>query len=147
MRQSGRRDVRRLVHLPLVHVEAGERFLAQLAGVDDPEDKRKIIGEEFIRVFEEEARRLGNVPPILVQGTLLSDVIESGGEARASRRRSSPTTTSVDFRRTSIFELVEPLRMLFKDEVRRVGGGAWSARGNGLAPAVPGPRPGDQDHR
>ena len=106
-------------HVPLVHVEAGERFLAQLAGVDDPEDKRKIIGEEFIRVFEEEARRLGNVP-YLVQGTLYSDVIESGGsegvaETIKSHHNVGGLPEDVDF------ELVEPLRMLFKDEVRRVG--------------------------
>ena len=65
-------------HVPLVHVDAEERFLSRLAGVDDPEQKRKIIGEEFIRVFEEESRKLGDVP-FLVQGTLYSDVIESGG--------------------------------------------------------------------
>src|SRR5262249_62397382 len=65
-------------HVPLVHVQAQERFLARLAGVTDPEQKRKTIGEEFIRVFEEEARKLGDVR-WLVQGTLYSDVIESGG--------------------------------------------------------------------
>ena len=106
-------------HVPLVHVEAEERFLAQLAGVDDPEQKRKIIGEEFIRVFEEEARRLGDVP-YLVQGTLYSDVIESGGsegvaETIKSHHNVGGLPEDVDF------ELVEPLRMLFKDEVRRVG--------------------------
>jgi GMP synthase (glutamine-hydrolysing) len=66
-------------HVPLVHVQAQERFLSRLAGVDDPEQKRKIVGEEFIRVFEEEAASLGNVR-FLVQGTLYSDVIESGGD-------------------------------------------------------------------
>ncbi len=106
-------------HVPLVHVEAEERFLTQLAGVDDPEQKRKIIGEEFIRVFEEEARRLGDVP-YLVQGTLYSDVIESGGsegvaETIKSHHNVGGLPEDVDF------ELVEPLRMLFKDEVRRVG--------------------------
>ena len=65
-------------HVPLVHVQAQRRFLGRLEGVDDPETKRKIIGEEFIRVFEDEARRLGDVR-WLVQGTLYSDVIESGG--------------------------------------------------------------------
>ncbi|MGZ4290480.1 MAG: glutamine-hydrolyzing GMP synthase, partial [Gaiellaceae bacterium] len=68
-----------LFHVPLVHVEAQERFLARLAGVTEPEQKRKIIGEEFIRVFEDEARKLGDVK-WLVQGTLYSDVIESGGD-------------------------------------------------------------------
>jgi GMP synthase (glutamine-hydrolysing) len=65
-------------HVPLVHVQAQERFLARLAGVTDPETKRKIIGEEFIRVFEDQARSVGD-PPWLVQGTLYCDVIESGG--------------------------------------------------------------------
>jgi GMP synthase (glutamine-hydrolysing) len=67
-----------LYHVPLVHVQAQERFVSKLAGVTDPERKRKIVGEEFIRVFEDEARRLGDVK-WLVQGTLYSDVIESGG--------------------------------------------------------------------
>ena len=106
-------------HVPLVHVDAEERFLSRLAGVDDPEQKRKIIGEEFIRVFEEEARKLGEVP-FLVQGTLYSDVIESGGsdgvaETIKSHHNVGGLPEDVDF------ELVEPLRMLFKDEVRRVG--------------------------
>src|SRR5207248_10687095 len=65
--------------VPLVHVQAEERFLAKLAGVSEPEEKRKRTGEEFIRVFEEQARRLGDVR-WLVQGTLYSDVIESGGD-------------------------------------------------------------------
>ena len=85
--------------IPLVHVDAEERFLARLAGVDEPERKRKIIGEEFIRVFEEEAEKLEDAG-FLVQGTLYSDVIESGGE-RPARRRSSPTTTSAACPRTS----------------------------------------------
>jgi GMP synthase (glutamine-hydrolysing) len=106
-------------HVPLVHVDAEERFLARLAGIEDPERKRKIIGEEFIRVFEEEARALGDVP-FLVQGTLYSDVIESGGsegvaETIKSHHNVGGLPEDVDF------ELVEPLRMLFKDEVRRVG--------------------------
>ncbi len=106
-------------HVPLVHVDAEERFLARLEGIDDPEEKRRRIGEEFIRVFEEEARRLGHVP-FLVQGTLYSDVIESGGEAGVAARIKShhnvgglPDDMEMD--------LVEPLRQLFKDEVRRVG--------------------------
>ena len=85
-------------HVPLVHVDAQERFLSRLDGVTDPEEKRKAIGEEFIRVFEEESRRLGEVR-LLVQGTLYSDVIESGGEAW-SRRRSSRITTSAGCPRT-----------------------------------------------
>jgi GMP synthase (glutamine-hydrolysing) len=105
-------------HVPLVHVNAQERFLSRLAGVDDPERKRKIVGEEFIRVFEEEARRLGDVR-CLVQGTLYSDVIESGGTDNAEVIKSHHNVGGLpaDMR----MELVEPLRLLFKDEVRRVG--------------------------
>jgi GMP synthase (glutamine-hydrolysing) len=105
-------------HVPLVHVQAQERFLARLAGVADPEEKRKIVGEEFIRVFEEEAKRLGDVR-FLVQGTLYSDVIESGGTDNAELIKSHHNVGGLpkDMR----MELVEPLRLLFKDEVRRVG--------------------------
>lgn len=106
-------------HVPLVHVDARDRFLTRLAGVTDPEEKRKIIGEEFIRVFEEEARRLGDVD-FLVQGTLYSDVIESGGEVGIAAKIKSHHNVGglPDDMRMS---LVEPLRLLFKDEVRRVG--------------------------
>ena len=86
-------------HVPLVHVDAEERFLGKLAGITDPEEKRRTIGEEFIRVFEQESERLGQIE-YLVQGTLYSDVIESGG-TRASPRRSSRTTTSAACPRTS----------------------------------------------
>ncbi len=106
-------------HVPLVHVDARERFLRRLAGVTDPEEKRKIIGEEFIRVFEEEARALGDVR-FLVQGTLYSDVIESGGDVGVAATIKSHHNVGglpADMR----MELVEPLRLLFKDEVRRVG--------------------------
>jgi GMP synthase (glutamine-hydrolysing) len=102
----------------LVHVEAEERFLDRLAGVEEPELKRKIIGEEFIRVFEDEARKLEGAR-FLVQGTLYSDVIESGGEGHGaatikSHHNVGGLPDDLDF------ELVEPLRMLFKDEVRAV---------------------------
>jgi len=106
-------------HVPLVHVEAQERFLSRLRGVTDPEQKRKIIGEEFIRVFEEEARALGDVK-WLVQGTLYSDVIESGGTdgvAETIKSHHNVGGLPDDMQ----MELVEPLRLLFKDEVRRVG--------------------------
>ena len=106
-------------HVPLVHVQAQERFLAKLAGVTDPEQKRKIIGEEFIRVFEEEARNLGDVK-WLVQGTLYSDVIESGGTdgvAETIKSHHNVGGLPADMK----MKLVEPLRLLFKDEVRRVG--------------------------
>jgi GMP synthase (glutamine-hydrolysing) len=106
-------------HVPLVHVQAQDRFLDLLAGVEDPEQKRKIIGREFIRVFEDEARRLGDVR-WLVQGTLYSDVIESGGtDGVAATIKSHHNVGGLpDDMKMS---LVEPLRLLFKDEVRRVG--------------------------
>jgi GMP synthase (glutamine-hydrolysing) len=106
-------------HVPLVHVDASARFLARLEGVTDPEEKRKIIGEEFIRVFEQEARRLGDVR-WLVQGTLYSDVIESGGTdgvAETIKSHHNVGGLPADMK----MKLVEPLRLLFKDEVRRVG--------------------------
>ena len=106
-------------HVPLVHVQAQERFLTRLAGVEDPEEKRKIVGEEFIRVFEDEATKLGDVR-FLVQGTLYSDVIESGGDDEVAAKIKSHHNVGglpADMR----MELVEPLRLLFKDEVRRVG--------------------------
>jgi GMP synthase (glutamine-hydrolysing) len=104
--------------VPLVAVDAADRFLSRLAGVSDPETKRKIIGAEFIRVFEEEAAKLENVT-FLVQGTLYSDVIESGGGTGAATIKSHHNVGGLpdDLE----FELVEPLRALFKDEVRAVG--------------------------
>jgi GMP synthase (glutamine-hydrolysing) len=104
--------------VPLVAVDASERFLARLRGVTDPEEKRKRIGAEFIRVFEEEAAKLDHVN-FLVQGTLYSDVIESGGGTGAATIKSHHNVGGLpdDLE----FELVEPLRTLFKDEVRAVG--------------------------
>ena len=106
-------------HVPLVHVQAQERFLSRLERVDDPEQKRKIIGEEFIRVFEEEARKLGDVR-FLVQGTLYSDVIESGGDDEVAAKIKSHHNVG-GLPADMHMKLVEPLRLLFKDEVRRVG--------------------------
>jgi GMP synthase (glutamine-hydrolysing) len=105
-------------HVPLVAVDASERFLSRLGGVSDPEEKRKRIGAEFIRVFEEEAAKLDDVR-FLVQGTLYSDVIESGGGTGAATIKSHHNVGGLpdDLE----FELVEPLRSLFKDEVRAVG--------------------------
>jgi GMP synthase (glutamine-hydrolysing) len=105
-------------HVPLVAVDAEDRFLARLRGVSDPETKRKIIGEEFIRVFEEEAAGLEGAR-YLVQGTLYSDVIESGGGTGAATIKSHHNVGGLP--EDLEFELVEPLRTLFKDEVRRVG--------------------------
>jgi GMP synthase (glutamine-hydrolysing) len=104
--------------VPLVAVDAEDRFLAKLAGVSDPECKRKIIGAEFIRVFEEEAAKLDDVD-FLVQGTLYSDVIESGGGTGAATIKSHHNVGGLP--EDLQFELVEPLRALFKDEVRAVG--------------------------
>ncbi len=102
----------------LVRVNCADRFLGRLAGVSDPETKRKIIGEEFIRVFEEEAKKIGTVD-FLVQGTIYPDVIESGaGDAAVikSHHNVGGLPDYVDFK-----EIVEPLRSLFKDEVRSLG--------------------------
>ncbi len=111
-------------HIPLVHVQAQERFLELLDGVEEPEEKRKIIGREFIRVFEEEAAKLSSKDSAdvkwLVQGTLYCDVIESGGtEGVAATIKSHHNVGGLpdDMK----MKLVEPLRLLFKDEVRRVG--------------------------
>ncbi len=106
--------------IKLVHASAEERFLSRLAGVDDPERKRKIIGEEFIRVFEEEAEKLPDVR-FLVQGTLYSDVIESGGDGRAGAATIKSHHNVGGLPEDLDLDLVEPLRMLFKDEVRAVG--------------------------
>jgi GMP synthase (glutamine-hydrolysing) len=104
--------------VPLVAVDAEDRFLERLKGLSDPELKRKAIGAEFIRVFEEEAERIGDAG-FLVQGTLYSDVIESGGGTGAATIKSHHNVGGLpdDLQ----FELVEPLRALFKDEVRAVG--------------------------
>jgi GMP synthase (glutamine-hydrolysing) len=104
--------------VPLVAVDASERFLAKLQGVTDPELKRKTIGAEFIRVFEEEAAKLEDVR-FLVQGTLYSDVIESGGGTGTATIKSHHNVGGLP--EDLEFELVEPLRALFKDEVRAVG--------------------------
>jgi len=101
----------------LVHVKAEDRFLEALAGVTDPEEKRKIIGETFIRVFEEVAESIEDAD-FLVQGTLYPDVIESGTEAAAKIKSHHNVGGLPD---DMHFDLVEPLRDLFKDEVRSVG--------------------------
>jgi GMP synthase (glutamine-hydrolysing) len=106
--------------MDLVMVDARARFLARLAGVEDPEQKRKIIGDEFIRVFEEEAAKLGQID-FLTQGTLYPDVIESTApETKAAQKIKTHHNVGglpADLR----FQLIEPLRYLFKDEVRQVG--------------------------
>ena len=101
----------------LIRVNAQDRFLGKLKGVSDPERKRKIIGEEFIRVFEEESKKLGEIA-FLVQGTIYPDVIESGTDTSAvikSHHNVGGLPEDMEF------SLIEPLRELFKDEVRAVG--------------------------
>jgi len=104
--------------LNFVRVDAASRFLSKLAGISDPEAKRKIIGEEFIRVFEEEAKKIGAVD-FLAQGTIYPDIIESGAGGSKlvkSHHNVGGLPDYVDFK-----EIVEPLRLLFKDEVRELG--------------------------
>ena len=96
----------------LVYVDAADRFLTRLEGVSDPEQKRKIIGAEFIRVFEEEARKLEGIE-FLAQGTIYPDIVESHGVKAHHNVGGLPDDLK--------FDLVEPLRLLFKDEVRQVG--------------------------
>ena len=105
-------------NMNLIRVNAEDRFLKKLEGISEPEQKRKIIGEEFIRVFEEEARKLGNVD-VLVQGTIYPDVIESGS-GNASTIKSHHNVGGLP-ERMEFEQIVEPLRDLFKDEVRKVG--------------------------
>ncbi|MGC9523044.1 MAG: glutamine-hydrolyzing GMP synthase [Anaerolineae bacterium] len=122
LRQDEAKQVAATFHaslgMRLVMVDASERFLSALAGVTDPEAKRRIIGEQFIRVFEAEARRLDNAA-FLAQGTIYPDVIESAGSAGAHRIKSHHNVGGLP--EDMDLELVEPLRDLFKDEVRQVG--------------------------
>jgi GMP synthase (glutamine-hydrolyzing), C-terminal domain or B subunit len=119
--------------LNLIHVDAGNRFLDKLRGVEDPELKRKIIGEEFIRVFEDEAKKIGGVE-FLAQGTLYPDVIESVSVKGPSAKIKSHHNVGGLPERMNL-KLVEPLRELFKDEVREVG------RELGLPPEILGRHP------
>ncbi|MCF8008918.1 MAG: glutamine-hydrolyzing GMP synthase [Halanaerobiales bacterium] len=121
LRKGEAKEVRRTFseefNIPLIYVDGKKRFLENLKGVVDPEEKRKIIGREFIRVFEEEAKKVENAE-YLVQGTIYSDVIESGNEHAAtikSHHNVGGLPEDMDFK------LIEPLRMLFKDEVRKIG--------------------------
>src|SRR5438067_13184249 len=128
--------------VPLVAVDAERRFLSKLEGLVDPEAKRKAIGAEFIRVFEEEASKLtgdGDDVRFLVQGTLYSDVIESGGGTGAATIKSHHNVGGLpdDLR----FELVEPLRSLFKDQVRAVGAELGLPERLVRRQPFPGPRP------
>lgn len=122
-------------NMNLIAVDASERFLNRLKGVTDPETKRKIIGEEFIRVFEEEAGKLGKVD-FLVQGTIYPDVIESGSED-ASLIKSHHNVGGLPEDMT--LSLIEPLRSLYKDEVREVGLGLGIPESQVWRQPFPGP--------
>jgi GMP synthase (glutamine-hydrolysing) len=110
----------RNIHMKLVTVDAQKTFLGALAGVTDPEQKRRIIGETFIRQFEAQARTLGS-PPFLVQGTIYPDVVESSAPERSKGDRIKTHHNVGGLPKEINFKLIEPLRYLFKDEVRRVG--------------------------
>jgi GMP synthase (glutamine-hydrolysing) len=108
------------LHSELITVEASDTFLSALAGVTEPEQKRRIVGEKFIRVFEEQARQLGQ-PRFLVQGTIYPDVVESSAPDRNQAQKIKSHHNVGGLPEDMEFELVEPLRYLFKDEVRAVG--------------------------
>ncbi len=108
------------LHAELTTVDASDEFLSALAGVTEPEQKRKIVGEKFIRVFEKQARQLGQ-PKFLVQGTIYPDVVESSAPDRNKAERIKTHHNVGGLPEDMHFELVEPLRYLFKDEVRAVG--------------------------
>jgi len=112
--------LRELLPSPIVHVDATDRFLARLEGVTDPEQKRHAIGHEFIRVFSDESRKLGDIK-FLAQGTLYPDVIESTSHDTHGAAKIKTHHNVGGLPADIQFELVEPLRYLFKDEVRRVG--------------------------
>ena len=108
------------LHSELITVDASQEFLSALAGVTDPEQKRRIVGEKFIRVFEAQARQLGQ-PRFLVQGTIYPDVVESSAPDRSKAEKIKTHHNVGGLPEDMQFELVEPLRYLFKDEVRAVG--------------------------
>jgi GMP synthase (glutamine-hydrolysing) len=124
LRQGEARQVRQALQahlgIELIVVEAAETFLRALKGVTDPERKRQIIGETFIRIFEAQARQVG-MPPFLVQGTIYPDVVESSAPDRAQAQRIKTHHNVGGLPAEMAFQLVEPLRYLFKDEVRIVG--------------------------
>ena len=128
---------RNQLHANLIYVDATERFLGKLENVADPEQKRKIIGGEFIRVFEEEARKLDGIE-FLGQGTIYPDIIESGTKtAKMVKSHHNVGGLPEDLQ----FALVEPLKQLFKDEVRACGVELGLPHNIGLPPAIPRPRP------
>jgi GMP synthase (glutamine-hydrolysing) len=124
LRQGEESQVVRGLHqnlgVELIPIDAVDQFMQSLSGVTEPEKKRRIIGENFIRIFEAQARRLG-MPPFLVQGTIYPDVVESSAPDRAQAARIKTHHNVGGLPEDMHFELVEPLRYLFKDEVRAVG--------------------------
>ncbi len=135
----------RHMEMQLVHVDAAERFLTQLRGITDPEQKRRIVGETFIRVFEAEADKIGQVD-FIAQGTTYPDVIESAtGHGTAAKIKTHHNVGGLPKELT--FQLIEPLRYLFKDEVRQVGLALGLPERDGLPPAVPRARPRHPHHR
>ncbi len=105
----------------LITIDASDEFLASLSGITDPEQKRKVVGEKFIRIFERESKRLGSDIKFLVQGTIYPDVVESSASGDSKSEKIKTHHNVGGLPEDISFELVEPLRMLFKDEVRLVG--------------------------
>jgi GMP synthase (glutamine-hydrolysing) len=124
LRQGEREQVvstlRERLHVELITVDARQQFLGALRGITDPEEKRRIVGAKFIRLFEEQARQLGS-PHFLVQGTIYPDVVESSAPERNKTDRIKTHHNVGGLPQDMQFDLVEPLRYLFKDEVRAVG--------------------------
>jgi len=114
----------------LIAVDASDEFIGALKGVTEPEQKRKIIGEKFIRIFEEQAKQSGS-PRFLVQGTIYPDVVESSAPDRNKAERIKTHHNVGGLPEDMEFELVEPLRYLFKDEVRAGRRSTWVAGANG----------------
>ncbi|HEX8992484.1 MAG TPA: glutamine-hydrolyzing GMP synthase, partial [Anaerolineales bacterium] len=122
----------------LITVEAGAQFIEALKGVTEPEKKRRIVGEKFIRLFEEQARQMGQ-PRFLVQGTIYPDVVESSAPDRNKAERIKTHHNVGGLPKDMQFELVEPLRYLFKDEVRAVGEALGLPEGMVWRQPFPGP--------
>ncbi len=129
---------RERMHAELVTVDAGAEFLAALKGITEPEKKRRIVGEKFIRLFEQQARQLGQ-PRFLVQGTIYPDVVESSAPDRNKAERIKTHHNVGGLPEDMQFELVEPLRYLFKDEVRAVGEALGLPEGMVWRQPFPGP--------
>ena len=129
--------------LKLVCIDAHERFLRRIAGVTDPERKRKLIGEEFVRTFEDAARECGS-PEFLAQGTIYPDIVESGANSAVIKSHHNVGGLPEDM---GFKGVIEPLSGLFKDEVRQLGAAAGPAAAARVPPALPRPRAGHTHHR